>query len=153
MVTRIVILGAIGIIIAALVMLTSCSPKAIDIVKTASVTVADCAFHTSVACASQATAGCASPEEVGGFEEYAECLVDKSKSCSSKGLGLCLLKGITSVARSSFVVAGGVGCVEGDNLHEIKACAMGTSIETEREAVDAVAYCYRLVCMGGEHGD
>jgi len=152
-VSKILILSGIAIIIAALINILACNPKTIDIVKTATVTVTDCAFHTSVACAAQSTAGCAAPDESGNFGEYAECLVEKSKSCSSKGLGLCLLKGLTSAARSSFVVAGGVGCVEESNLETIRQCVLDTTMETEREAVNAVAYCYRSQCIGESYAD
>lgn len=152
-VAKFLIITGVVIIIAAIINILACNPKTIDIVKQATVTVTDCAFHTSVACAAQSTAGCATPEESGDFKEYAECLVEKSKSCSSKGLGLCLLKGLTSAARSSFVVAGGVGCVEESNLETIRQCVLDTTMETEREAVNAVAYCYRAQCVGESYAD
>ena len=50
--------------------------------------------------------------------------------------------GTTSVA------AGGVGCVDDQSIEEIKSCVSDVTLETESEAVSAVAYCYRVACIG-----
>ena len=110
--------------------------------------VSDCAFHTSLACASQATAGCDKPSGGEGYGEFGKCLVNRSASCSGRGLGLCLLKGIASAVGTTSVAAGGVGCVNETSLQEIESCVSDVTLETESEAVSAVAYCYRVACIG-----
>ena len=124
-----------------------CTEQYKRIFKDAAVSVTDCAFHTSLGCASQATAGCDKPSNGGGYGEFGQCLVNKSASCSGRGLGLCLLKGIANVVGSTSVAAGGVGCTGEESLDEIRSCVSDTTLETESEAVSAVAYCYRSVCM------
>lgn len=124
-----------------------CTEQGRRLFKDAAVSVSDCAFHTSVACAAQATLGCDKPEGGQGYGEFGQCLVDKSSHCSGRGLGMCLLKGIANVVGSTSVVAGGVGCSGEENLAQVRACVADTTLETESEAVSAVAYCYRNVCM------
>lgn len=120
-----------------------------DTLKSAVVSVSDCAFHTSMACASQALAGCPSPSDGEGYGEFGNCLVDKSASCSGRGLGLCLLKGVVNVAGSLNVAGGGVGCTGNEGISEVKSCVSDVTLETEVDAVNAVAACYRHVCMEG----
>lgn len=142
----------IGIAVAAFIAVAmftfcGCTEYSRQVFKDAAVSVSDCAFHTSVACAAQATLGCDKPEGGQGYGDFGQCLVDKSSHCSGRGLGMCLLKGIANVVGSTSVVAGGVGCSGEENLAEVKACVADTTLETESEAVSAVAYCYRNVCM------
>ena len=116
------------------------------------VTVADCALYTSLGCASQAVAGCDTPDVPGqGYGEFGQCLVNRSSSCAGRGLGLCLLKGITSVVGTTSVVAGGVGCTGDESLKEVRSCVADVTLETESEAVQAVAACYRRTCIGGDY--
>tara|TARA_R100000664_G_C2712863_1_gene108985 strand:- start:691 stop:879 length:189 start_codon:yes stop_codon:yes gene_type:complete len=61
---------------------------------------------------------------------------------------MCLLKGIASVVGTTSVAAGGVGCVNDSSLQEIESCVSDVTLETESEAVSAVAYCYRATCIG-----
>lgn len=124
-----------------------CSPSHVKTFKNEIVSAGECALHTSLACASQATAGCELPGQGGDYGEYGQCLVNKSASCSGRGLGLCLLKGIVNVAGSTSVAAGGVGCSGEESLAEVKECVGDVTVETESEAVGAVAACYRRVCM------
>ena len=128
--------------------LCGCTEQTKQIFKNAAVSVADCAFHTSIGCASQATAGCDKPSNGEGYGEFGECLVNRSASCSGRGLGLCLLKGIANVVGTTSVAAGGVGCVDDQSIEEIKSCVSDVTLETESEAVSAVAYCYRVACIG-----
>ena len=128
--------------------LCGCTEQTKRIFKDAAVSVSDCAFHTSPACASQATAGCDKPSDGEGYGEFGKCLVNRSASCSGRGLGLCLLKGIASVVGTTSVAAGGVGCVNETSLQEIESCVSDVTLETESEAVSAVAYCYRVACIG-----
>jgi len=118
-----------------------------DAFRSSVVDVSDCAFHTSVACAAQALTGCESPVSGSGYGEFGECLVDKSASCSGRGLGMCLLRGVVNVAGTLSVGAGGVGCTSEENLAEVKSCVADVETETEAEAVGAVAACFRRVCM------
>lgn len=61
---------------------------------------------------------------------------------------MCLLKGIASVVGTTSVAAGGAGCVNDSSIEEVKACVADVTLETESEAVSAVAYCYRAACIG-----
>tara|TARA_R100001086_G_scaffold51514_4_gene22967 strand:- start:4191 stop:4691 length:501 start_codon:yes stop_codon:yes gene_type:complete len=117
------------------------------------VTVSECALHTSLGCASQAAAGCTTPSSMNGYGEYGQCLVDKSASCSGRGLGLCLLKGIGNAVGSTSVAAGGVGCTGDEGMSEVRHCVADVTLETESEAVSAVAACYRRVCLEGPRGN
>ena len=126
-----------------------CTEQSRKLFKDAAISVADCAFHTSLGCASQATAGCEKPSEGEGYGDFGKCLVNHSASCSGRGLGLCLMKGIANVVGTTSVAAGGVGCAGVDSLDQVHACVADTTLETESEAVEAVAYCYRYVCMEG----
>ena len=139
-----------GVVILALIMSTcGCTEQTRRIFKEAAVSVADCAFHTSLGCASQATAGCEKPSNGDGYGEFGQCLIDRSSSCAGRGLGLCLMKGIANVVGSTSVAAGGVGCVGEESLDQVRACVADTTLETESEAVTAVAYCYRAACLEG----
>ena len=128
--------------------LCGCTEQMKRTFRDAAVSVSDCAFHTSLGCASQATAGCDKPSEGEGYGEFGKCLVNRSASCSGRGLGMCLLKGIASVVGTTSVAAGGVGCVNDSSLQEIESCVSDVTLETESEAVSAVAYCYRATCIG-----
>ena len=128
--------------------LCGCTEQTKRIFKEAAVSVSDCAFHTSLACASQATAGCEKPSGGEGYGEFGQCLVNRSASCSGRGLGMCLLKGIASVVGTTSVAAGGAGCVNDQSIEKVKACVADVTLETESEAVSAVAYCYRATCIG-----
>tara|TARA_R110002012_G_scaffold2527_4_gene12246 strand:+ start:13382 stop:13561 length:180 start_codon:yes stop_codon:yes gene_type:complete len=48
------------------------------------------------------------------------------------------------------VVSGGVGCSSEPLQAKIQACISDTTIETEEEAIEAVAACQRRVCLRGE---
>jgi hypothetical protein len=48
------------------------------------------------------------------------------------------------------VAAGGVGCSSPPLQAKIQACISDTTIETEEEAIEAVAACQRQVCLKGE---
>jgi hypothetical protein len=61
---------------------------------------------------------------------------------------MCLLKGIANAIGTTSVAAGGVGCVNEESLQEIESCVSDVTLETESEAVSAVAYCYRVACTG-----
>ena len=134
--------------LAIILSLCGCTEQTKRIFKDAAVSVSDCAFHTSLACASQATAGCDKPSDGDGYGEFGKCLVNRSASCSGRGLGMCLLKGIANVMGTTSVAAGGVGCVNETSLQEIESCVSDVTLETESEAVSAVAYCYRVACIG-----
>ena len=142
--------GVFSLMFLAIVLsLCGCTEQTKRIFKNAAVSVSDCAFHTSLACASQATAGCDKPSGGEGYGEFGKCLVNRSASCSGRGLGMCLLKGIANVVGTTSVAAGGVGCVNEESLQEVEGCVSDVTIETESDAVQTVAYCYRQVCMEG----
>ena len=125
-----------------------CTDAHLNAFKSGVVSVSECALHTSLGCASQAAAGCETPSTMDGYGDYGQCLVNKSASCSGRGLGLCLLKGIGNAIGSTSVAAGGVGCTGEESLDEVRACVGDVTLVTESEAVSAVAACYRRVCMG-----
>ena len=124
-----------------------CTDAHLSAFKSGVVSVSECALHTSLGCASQAAAGCETPSTMDGYGDYGQCLVNKSASCSGRGLGLCLLKGIGNASGSTSVAAGGVGCTGEEGMEEVRACVGDVTLETESEAVSAVAACYRRVCM------
>tara|TARA_Y100001938_G_C7943970_1_gene355766 strand:- start:49 stop:543 length:495 start_codon:yes stop_codon:yes gene_type:complete len=126
---------------------SGCTPYQKQLFKDSFVSTADCSFHTSLACASQAMSGCDRVDSPGGsYKEFGDCLVTRSTSCAGKGLSMCLLGGMANVAGGIFA-AGGVGCSGQESVDEIKACVRDAEMETEAEAVQAVAYCTRKVCM------
>tara|TARA_R100001230_G_C5666989_1_gene171673 strand:- start:677 stop:1162 length:486 start_codon:yes stop_codon:yes gene_type:complete len=124
-----------------------CTEAHLNAFKSGVVSVSECALHTSLGCASQAAAGCDTPSNMDGYGDYGQCLVNKSASCSGRGLGLCLLKGIGNAVGSMSVAAGGVGCTGEEGMKEVRECVADVTLETESEAVSAVAACYRRVCL------
>mgnify|MGYP003112785005 FL=1 len=146
---KLAMIGLVAIVLAVVFSTCGCTEQTRRIFKEAAVSVADCAFHTSLGCASQATAGCEKPSGGKGYGEFGQCLVDRSSSCAGRGLGLCLMKGLANVVGSTSVAAGGVGCVGEESLDQVRACVSDTTLETESEAVAAVAYCYRAACLEG----
>ena len=146
---KLAMIGLVAIVLAVVFSTCGCTEQTRRIFKEAAVSVADCAFHTSLGCASQATAGFKKPSGGEGYGEFGQCLVDRSSSCAGRGLGLCLMKGLANVVGSTSVAAGGVGCVGEESLDQVRACVSDTTLETESEAVAAVAYCYRAACLEG----
>ena len=58
-----------------------------------------------------------------------------------------MLKGIANVVGTASVAAGGVGCTGEEGMEEVRSCVGDVTLETESEAISAVAACYRRVCM------
>jgi len=120
-------------------------------VKGGIITVGDCAMHTALACASQALGGCNEERSTENFEGLGQCLVGQSASCVGRGLATCLYTGVVAVVGSRHVVAGGVGCTGEEDLEVVGACVRDVDrLESEQEAVGAVASCYLAVCFGGD---
>jgi hypothetical protein len=109
------------------------------------VSLGDCSLYSSVGCASQAMAGCATPDESGDWNNYGSCLAEKSMGCASSALARCSYRAIAAAVGGP-VVMGGTGCKA--ELDKVKSCVNDTEIETEAEAVQAVAWCQRFVCQG-----
>jgi len=124
-----------------------CTEAHLNAFKSGVVSVSECALHTSLGCASQAAAGCETPSTMDGYSDYGQCLVKHSASCSGRGLGMCMLKGIANVVGTASVAAGGVGCTGEEGMEEVRSCVGDVTLETESEAISAVAACYRRVCM------
>ena len=125
-----------------------CTPHQQRMFTDAFVNVADCALYTSLGCASQSVSGCDRPAASGGdYRKFGKCLVGRSSSCAGRGLSLCLLGGIVNVAGTSSVVAGGVGCTGEIGISKVNDCVSDTTLESESDTVQAVAACYRMVCM------
>ena len=149
---RVIVISLICLSLCVILSLCGCTKAQRALFRDGVVTVSDCAFYTSIGCASQAAAGCNSPELPGqGYGEFGQCLVNRSSSCAGRGLGLCLLKGIASVVGTTSVVAGGVGCTGDESLQEVRSCVADVTLETESDAVQAVAACYRRACIGVEY--
>lgn len=147
---RVIVISLICLSLCIILSLCGCTKSQRALFRDGIVTVSDCAFYTSLGCASQAVAGCNAPELPGqGYGEFGQCLVNRSSSCAGRGLGLCLLKGITSVVGTTSVVAGGVGCTGDEGLREVRSCVADVTLETESDAVQAVAACYRRTCIEG----
>jgi hypothetical protein len=111
------------------------------------VSLGDCSLYSSIGCASQAMAGCSTPAGGDEWNDYGSCLAEKSMSCASNALARCSYRAIAAAVDGP-VVMGGTGCRE--DIAAIQACIGDTEIETEAEAVQAVAWCQRRVCLGSE---
>lgn len=112
------------------------------------VTAGDCALHTSMACASQALGACNEHREGSGsgYGNLGGCLVREAASCTGRGIGRCLYAGLVRAVGGGPVVAGGIGCTGEESLETVESCVRDTTIESEAEAVGAVASCYLVVC-------
>jgi hypothetical protein len=113
-----------------------------------------CSIHTSLGCASQALGGCAIPLDTwnsGDWKDYARCLGEKSRDCAVTGLARCSITAMTrAMGGRGPIISGGVGCSSEPMQAKIHACVSDTTIETEEEAIEAVAACQRRVCLKGE---
>ena len=127
----------------------SCTPSMRKALKENLFSVADCSLHTSLGCAAQGIGGCLGPTPGGDYSEFAQCLVDKSSSCAGRGLALCAYGGMKRAFPDAPLAGGFVGCAGEDGLEDVKGCVRDVTIETEQEAVGAVADCYRQVCLEG----
>ena len=110
------------------------------------------ALHTSLACTTQSVGACEIPQdswEGDDWSRYADCIADNSKRCSSQGIARCAMNAAMRAAGGP-VASGGVGCSSEPLQAEIQACISDTTIETEEEAIEAVAACQRRVCLRGE---
>jgi hypothetical protein len=126
-----------------------CSHSQLEGLRDGIVGIGSCSLHTTLACAAQAVGGCSIPDASWGSDQwsgYAQCVAEKSGRCSAAGLGRCALTAATRAAGGAPIVMGGVGC----DQDKVAACVGDTTIETEVEAVEAVASCQRTVCLKGE---
>ena len=113
------------------------------------VDAAECSLMSAMGCAAQSMGACPPPLNIWGdseWGEYGDCLVERSASCSTAALARCAYRSIAD-AIDGPVVAGSSGCGGPDEQNEIKACVRDSEFETEEEAIQAVAYCQRRVCM------
>lgn len=109
------------------------------------VSLGDCSLYSSVGCASQAMAGCSTPDDSGDWNDYGSCLAEKSMGCASNALARCSYRAIAAAVGGPLVM-GGTGCKA--ELGKVKSCVKDAEMETEAEAVQAVAWCQRFVCQG-----
>jgi len=113
------------------------------------ITVGDCALHTALACGSQSLGGCNEERTTEDYDALGQCLVAQSAACMGRGLATCLFAGVVAVVGTSHVVAGGVGCTGEEDLELVGQCVRDVDrLESETEAVGAVASCYLAVCLG-----
>jgi hypothetical protein len=125
-----------------------CSPSQLQGLRDGAIGLGSCSLHTSLGCVSQAIGACSIPADDWGSEDwssYASCVADKSGRCSAAGLAKCTVSSAIRAAGGP-VVMGGVPC----DQNEIARCVNDTTIETEAEALSAVAACQRRVCLNGE---
>ncbi len=127
-------------------------------------TAAGCSITTSLSCATQSIAGCIAPgikAPGSGWKAYANCLWDRAKECQRSGLARCALAG--TVEAFGFPGLVSTGPVSGTTVMMsstvpdptktakcdfgvVRTCINDARIETKKEAVMTVAYCYRHVC-------
>jgi hypothetical protein len=132
--------------------MSGCTAAQLQVLEDGFVSLGDCAVVSSLGCAAQSMGGCPPPLSLWGGEEwsgYGECLAEKSMSCASMAMAKCAYRSIVD-AIDGPVVTGSSGCNNPQELAKIKKCVCETTIETEADAVQAVAYCQRLICMGAE---
>ena len=118
-------------------------------IKDGFVSAAECSMLSAIGCAAQSMGACPPPLTVwGGAEwgDYGDCLVERSASCSTTALARCAYRSIAD-AIDGPVVAGGVGCSGPQEQEAIKACVRDSTVESEEEAIQAVAWCQKKVCM------
>ena len=139
--------GAAGLIVIAFLQ-TGCSPSHLQGLREGAIGLGSCSLHTSLGCVSQAIGACSIPADNWGSEDwgsYASCVADKSGRCSAAGLAKCTVSSAIRAAGGP-VAMGGVACSQAAVLE----CVNDTTIETEVEALSAVAACQRMVCLKGE---
>ena len=127
---------------------TGCSPSHLQGLREGAVGLGSCSLHTSLGCVSQAIGACAIPADNWGSEDwssYASCVADKSGRCSAAGLAKCTVSSAIRAAGGP-VAMGGTPC----DQSEVVRCVSDTTVETEAEALSAVAACQRMVCLKGE---
>jgi len=122
-----------------------------------------CATNTALGCSSQAVAGCIAPAMEGGgngWEKYAVCLWEQSKSCQTNGLARCAMAavveesgfpGVGSPTSSSSLVLMEARSAVPFRCDEttVKMCVTDVSrVENRQEALQVVAYCYAQHCKG-----
>ena len=113
------------------------------------VSLKDCSVYSSLGCASQAMAGCQIPSGGMGWDEYGDCLAEKSLSCGSAALARCSYRAVAAAAGGP-VVFGGTGCNDEEGQSALSSCVSSIDIESEAQAVEAVASCTRKVCLNME---
>jgi len=138
--TVVIVLAACALLIA-----PGCTASQLAALEDGFVSLGDCSLYSSVGCASQAMAGCATPDESGDWSDYGDCLAEKSMGCASSALARCSYRAIASAVGGP-VVMGGIGCKA--ELDKVRSCVKDAEMETEAEAVQAVAWCQRFVCQG-----
>jgi len=124
-----------------------CNDKQREHLKETGWTALDCSLYSSIGCAGQAAGGCESPSlsNSESWGTYAECLAITAQGCITKSLGRCALAGIASVV-SGPIVSGGSGCGQEEHREEALQCLLGEEIESERDAIESSAKCWRKVC-------
>jgi hypothetical protein len=142
-----------GVVISlSLLAFAGCSPSQLQALRDGVVSLGSCSLHTSLACTTQSVGACEIPQdswEGDDWSRYADCIADNSKRCSSQGIARCAMNAAMRAAGGP-VAAGGVGCSSPPLQAKIQACISDTTIETEEEAIEAVAACQRQVCLKGE---
>jgi len=131
-------------------LVAACTQAQRNLFKSSLIGVAECGFYTTVGCAAQATGGCAQPEadwSAPDWASYKDCLVTRGSSCTGSGIARCLFGGLRRAVGGS-IIAGGAGCTGEGDLNLVKECSRDSEAETQSEAVQAVAACYRVVCLG-----
>ena len=123
----------------------------------ATLTAADCSLHTTVSCAMQSAVECADPaaRDDNSWRAYARCLLEHGKNCQISGLSRCAMVGVLSAAGGRIdsdrfsTVRGPLSRASGCDYETVRLCVEDVTIESQTEAADAVAACYRMICAGG----
>ena len=129
-----------------------CATLPLSSLRDGAATLGSCSLHTSLGCAAQALGACPPPTDTWSGDDwssYASCIGDKSAKCATAGLAKCSWTAMSRAAGGP-IVSGGVGCSSEAMQAKIHACVSDTTIESEEEAIEAVAACQRRVCLGGE---
>lgn len=146
------LIGVIVVVILIVYSALGCTAAQKQMLKDGFVSLGDCAILSSLGCASQAMGGCPPPltswdSELWG--DYGECIAEKSMVCSQGAIVQCTYRSVVD-AIDGPISAGGTGCSGPEHQSEIMDCVRDAEIETEAGAVDAVAYCQRMVCLNLE---
>ena len=126
-------------------LLVGCTPADRDRLASGAWKASECSLFSAMGCAGQAVGHC-SVEASGDFPAFGDCLVNKTQNCVGANLARCALSGIVYVAKTTNVAAGGVSCTTEENKALVFNCVHSQPLESEAQAVEAVARCWLEVC-------
>ena len=135
------------VFVCALPLLISCNPTTRQAVKDSLWEAADCSSFAALSCAGQSVGVCSiDHKDEADYAGFSNCLVDSTPSCIASNVGRCLLSGIVRATGSLVFAGGGVGCTTPADVEDVKICVQKKDTSTEKQAVAAVASCWKKQC-------